>query len=227
MHRQSIAKWGRVGLWSLIAMIALQGVIARYFLPHALYLELLGRNFSEYVPQEIRIQRDLPIIEAVHRLPGLLLLILGMLQFDAGLRRRHPRLHRLSGMAFFAMLLLGIGTALVIVLLMPFAGVQESVLMVVMSLAMLFMLARAWTQARARRFAEHREWMIRLFGLSFFIALQRLYGTPMFLLTDWPQREAFMTSTVLAVVTAAVTAEWWINVSRDNQQPSPRPAVIA
>eukprot|EP01034_Spumella_vulgaris_P017422 gene17422-22221_t len=110
-------------------------------------------------------------------------------------------------MAFFAMLLLGIGTALVIVLLMPFAGVQESVLMVVMSLAMLFMLARAWTQARARRFAEHREWMIRLFGLSFFIALQRLYGTPMFLLTDWPQREAFMTSTVLAVVTAAVTAE--------------------
>lgn len=227
MHRDSIAKWGRRGLWTLIAMIALQGVIARYFLPDALYLELLGRNFSDYVPQEIRIQRELPIIEAVHRLPGLLLMVLGMLQFDAGLRRRHPRLHRLSGMGFFLMLLLGVATALVMVLRMPFAGVQETVLMVVMSMALLLMMAKAWTQARARRFAEHREWMIRLFGLTFFIALQRLYGTPMFLLTDWPQREAFMTSTVLAVVTVAVTAEWWINLSRSHPQPSSPPAVIA
>lgn len=227
MHRESIARWGRLGLWLLIAMIALQGVIARYFLPQELYLELLGQNFSDYVPQEIRIQRELPLIEAVHRLPGLLLLILGMLQFDAGLRRRHPRLHRLSGMAFFLMLLLSVGTALVIVLRMPFAGVQESVLMVLMSVACLFMMAKAWTQARARRFAEHREWMIRLFGLTFFIALQRLYGTPMFLLTDWPQREAFMTSTVLAVVTAAVAAEWWIHVSRDSRRPSPRTEAAA
>ena len=214
MRHQQLETWGKRGLWLLIAMMALQGVFARYLLPESQYLDLLGRNFHEYVPQEIRVRHDLPIVEAVHRLPGLLMMIFGMLQFDGGLRRRHPRLHRLSGLAFILMLLFGIVTGLVFAWRLPFSGIQGSVLMTVIAAVFLLMIAKALNHARAGRYARHREWMIRLFGLSFFVAVQRCYGTPMFLLTDWPQRDAFMLSTTLAVITVAVTAEWWIDRTR-------------
>lgn len=214
MQARKLEVWGRRGLWLLIAMMALQGVVARYLLPESLYLHLLGQNFHDYVPQEVRIRHELPLVEAVHRLPGLLMMVFGMLQFDASLRRRHPRLHRLSGICFLVMLLFGIVTGLVFAWRMPFSGIQESVLMTVVAGFFLLQIAQGWRHARAGRHAAHREWAIRLFGLSFFVAVQRCYGTPMFLLTDWPQREAFMLSTTLAVATVAITAEWWIQRTR-------------
>ena len=70
--------------------------------------------------------------------------------------------------------------------------------------------------------------MLRAFGLSLFIAVQRFYYTPMYLLfgESGSQRDLFFLAGLLATATTMAVAEWWIHRTRPivRLQPQGSPA---
>ena len=98
-----------------------------------------------------------------HGLGGTLALGLGAMQFSSRLRRRHPRVHRLSGRLYIAGTFIAGPVAIWMAFinspwfLIPFTIVQAGAWM-------LFTLI-AYSCIRRRDFKSHREWMIRSYAI--------------------------------------------------------------
>jgi len=98
-----------------------------------------------------------------HGLSGTLALALGALQFSTRLRRRHLRIHRLSGKLYIAGTFVAAPVAIWMAFvnspwfLIPFTVVQASAWM-------LFTLI-AYLCIRRRDISSHREWMMRSYAI--------------------------------------------------------------
>ncbi len=105
---------------------------------------------------------------------GSIALLTATMQIWPWLRRTHPAVHRWSGRAYLALGVLPGGLAALSVA--PFTVSGGPTGQVANSLLALLWLATAvagYRAARARRYAEHREWMIRSVALAFSIVANR------------------------------------------------------
>lgn len=165
-----------------------------------------------------------PGLMQVHVGLGALYLALALLQFSARVRDRWPALHRASGrLAVVAGLATG-GTALVIAAWFPFSGLAELAVVAPFAALFLLSLARGLWLARSRRFAEHREWMIRALAVGTSIATMRLIFVPALLLigpSDETARWLSLTSFGIAFVVHATAAEAWIRATREASPVAP------
>lgn len=110
---------------------------------------------------------------SVHLVFALLLTAIGVMQLIPALRRRAPAVHRTLGRVFMVGAALGTVSGFYLVWVKGTVG--GFAMHFAISLNGLFILAfawLAWRDARARRFAEHRRWALRLFmavnGVWFF-----------------------------------------------------------
>jgi uncharacterized membrane protein len=115
-----------------------------------------------------------------HFIGGAIALLAGAAQFWAGLRRRHPRVHRWTGRVYLAGVAIGATSAFVLsfraVLGWPFGTAT-------------FVMACAWTIATVMAFvairhgqvAAHREWMLRSYVIAFgFVWFRVMLVSPLF-----------------------------------------------
>ncbi len=115
----------------------------------------------------------IPVIAYLHIIPGGIALILGAFQFNEGLRRKRPVLHRRMGQFYVAAVALGgIGG----VLLAWYATQPPATRLGFGSLGVLWLVSCyfAYTHARARNFDQHRAWMIRCYALTLAAVTLRL-----------------------------------------------------
>lgn len=215
MDTQRIARYGRVLLWFLLLSTA-SGVVACYLLPQEVYLSIIRVLGGHYAEQEL-VLATRPWTEWLHRVVGIGLLALGMLQFDPALRRRRPTLHGWSGGAFLIATGVTAVTGLIFGLLQPFAGIPEQYFVVTVAMLLLWFTFTALSAVLQAQFARHREWMIRTLGLLFSIGVQRMYYVPFAHLTDARDPDVFMLTNWLAVVTVLVASETWISLTRAPQ----------
>ena len=186
------------------AILALLGIVAS--IEHFTDGDHYNPGFTEY-----------PLIIGSHVALGGLYLSLAMLQFIGRVRVGWPRLHRVSGrVAIVAGIVSGV-TALLITVLFPFSG--PAAMGVVGPFACLFLvaLARGLWLARARRFAAHREWMIRAMAVATSIATMRLIFVPALLVIGESEEVArwlSLTSFGAAFLIHSIVAEAWIHSTR-------------
>jgi len=117
-----------------------------------------------YFPEqrEIYLQREFAL--GVHVVGGVLALLIGPVQFVGRLRRRVVRVHRFMGATYVASAT-ALGLSGLILAPTAYTGLVASAGFTVLDLAMLF---TTWTAVRmivARRYGDHRRWMIRSFSL--------------------------------------------------------------
>lgn len=151
------------GLWSLAAFLSV-GVAgyAWYFAPH---VQDLG-------PQ---------IVANLYARPWLVLhvagagtaLMVGCFQFLPAVRRRRA-LHRGLGRTYATACIAG-GAAGFVLALGTTAGPVAAWGFGLLAPVWIYTTAQGWLTARARRFDEHRRWMIRSFALTFAAVTLRLY----------------------------------------------------
>ena len=149
----------------------------------ALTAVFLGVSLPRYLTLDPALSRSVPPADfppyypllVTHIFFGTFALVAAVLQLWPRVRRRHPAVHRFAGRVYLVAVLAASPCVLAIA---PFGswGPSEWV-----SVAMLGMLWPATTiagyrMARLRRFAEHREWMIRSVALSFSIVANRFWG---------------------------------------------------
>ncbi|PXA92201.1 hypothetical protein DMC25_03480 [Caulobacter sp. D4A] len=144
-------------------------------------------------------------------------LLVGPVQFLAGLRARRPALHRALGRLYVAGCLVG-GLAGLVLSLGSTAGPIATAGFGLLALAWLWTTGQAVHHAIARRIPEHRAWMIRSFSLTFAAVTLRLY-LPLAAITGLPMAEAYLAISFLCWVPNLLIAELSLRRS-----PSPQTA---
>jgi uncharacterized membrane protein len=151
-----------------------------------------------------------------HFIGGAIALLAGIVQFWAGLRRRHPRVHRWIGRVYLASVVVGAGSAFVLsfraVLGWPFGTAT-------------FVMACAWTLATVMAFvairrgqvAAHREWMLRSYVVAFgFVWFRVMVVSPLFAgLGSVPERLTVLLwlSWTVPLLLAELVLQWPRSVS--------------
>ncbi len=159
-----------------------------------------------------------PTIVNLHVVLGAAYLVFGVFQFAPFIRKRWPRYHRWAGRALLSAAVIIGGSALFMGLVIPFSGFPEQVVMGFFGVFFLLSVITGFVHARAKRFAEHREWMIRAYALGSAIVTMRLIFIPLLIINKVSSAEITalysIGSFTVAFIVHALVAETWIRMTR-------------
>lgn len=174
-----LVSWLSAGTFSVYIVIFYGG---------AAVLGTMAQDWNEVLPRLYE-QAAAPanIMIGLHFIAGAVVLILGPLQFLAGVRTRWPALHRWNGRIYLGCsALAGIGGLVYLALQGTVGGPMMTLGFGVYGALMLLASAQTLRYALARQLVEHRAWAIRLFTLGLGSWLYRMeYGLWLKAL-DWP-----------------------------------------
>ncbi len=185
-------------LWLLVAVLSAGVAIVsyRYFTPIGLEPpQILGNLFAK------------PWL-FVHIFGAAAALLVGPFNFLAGVRRRTPKVHRGGGRGYIVGCLVG-GVAGFVAAFGSFAGPIATAGFGSLAICWVTANSAGWLTARARRFQDHRAWMIRSFAMTFGAVTLRIYLSfiPLFHL-DFTQ--AYRAISFLAWVPNLLLAELYL-----------------
>ena len=110
----------------------------------------------------------------VHAASAATALLLGPVQFLPALRRRWLSVHRWTGRTYVVGCLAGGASALVLA-----AGTSSGMIagagFGALGVVWMYVTSQGWRAARARRWPEHRRWMVRSFAMTFAAVTLRIY----------------------------------------------------
>ncbi len=148
-------------------------------------------------------------------------LLLGPFNFVGAIRRRAPRVHRWVGRIYILGSLVGSAGGLVIAF-GSFAGPIATVGFVSLAVSWIVANVQGWRSAMDGRFADHREWMVRSFAMTFGAVLLRVY-LPLSQLLHIPFIDAYRAIAFLAWVPNLLVAEIYLRRTRGRDR-APRKA---
>ena len=164
---------------------------------------------------------------------GSVALLAGCLQVWPWFRRHYPAAHRLIGRVYLFGGVLPAGIAVLGVAPLSSTGFVSQVGNTFLALLWLPITIAGYRMARQRRFAEHREWMIRSFALTTSIVVNRLWAILLVVVLS-PQVDTTFGGDQDAMITAAanasvwlswvvnlLVAEWWLQRGRARAQRQP------
>ena len=154
-----------------------------------------------------------------HVVPGVLILLLAPLQFSGLIRRRWLPYHRWAGRLILIAVWICGSAALAFGLLVPFGGTPERVMTAIFGSLFLYFPGRGWRAIREGNVAQHREWMLRMYGLALAVALIRIIGALLVWLTPVGVREGFNWSFWGGFSLMLVLTEIWIRRTRAIHRP--------
>lgn len=154
-----------------------------------------------------------PVAIYLHVFAAALALLLGPLQFAAGLRARHPQLHRWSGRIYLGVGVLLGGLAGLWIATHAYGGPLARIGFACLAVAWLYSGAKAFAAIRRGEVAAHRRWMVRNFSLCFAAVTLRLY-IPLAFAAALPFETAYALIAWLCWVPNLLLAERWFNRER-------------
>jgi uncharacterized membrane protein len=170
--------WISLGLTTLFVFITSEALlIADYGMYHAYRLQVIA-------------DRHLLI---PHTFCGILALLAGPTQFSSRLRQRHLKVHRVLGRIYVISVFIGALTGIALAAGrpgLPGTSVQAAAWMVCTT--------AAFITARNRQIAQHRQWMVRSYAVTFTFVSSRV-------LNLWPLYWSHLGDTLAAVGVIAFT----------------------
>jgi hypothetical protein len=153
----------------------------------------------------------------LHIVPASLFMALMPLQFVRGIRARQLAWHRWSGRLLLVLgLVVGV-SALVMSYTMAIGGANETAATTLFAILFLIFLAMGFWNIRQRRVAQHREWMIRAFGVALGIATTRPIVGAFFAAGRLTPHEFFGIAFWLGFTLTLLGAEAWIHYTNENR----------
>jgi len=164
------------------------------------------------MPQNVAHNRFVQPWIIIHAGAAATALLSGPLHLLQTLRQHRPRAHRWVGRVYVAGCLVGGGSGLVLA-----AGVSEGPVaqagFACLGVLWITVTVQGWRSARARRWADHRRWMVRSFALTFAAVTLRLY-IPIALALGLDFSSAYRAIAWLAWVPNAIATKFYLNRQR-------------
>jgi len=210
----SISKPANRLLWTGVVLLVVIGIAAvtRRTLV-LLWPSLSGGKSNPAVALDAGFARHMALT-LVHILPGGLFLVLAPLQFMPSIRQQHLQFHRWSGRVLMMCgLIIGV-SALVMSFTMNIGGPNETAATTLFAIVFLICLVKAYVYIRRKEVAQHREWMIRAFGVGLGVATTRPIVGIFFATRRLTPHEFFGIAFWLGFTTTFLAAEAWIDYTR-------------
>jgi hypothetical protein len=147
-----------------------------------------------------------------HIVFGSVALVTACAQLWPWLRRRHPAVHRWSGRVYLVGGVLPGGVVVLGVAPVSSTGPVSAVGNSVLALLWLATAVAGWRAARARRFADHRAWMLRNVALTFSIVVNRVWIVVYLALFVAVGSSLDDPATITAAAAASVWSSWVVNL---------------
>jgi hypothetical protein len=135
-------------------------------------------------------------------------LILGPFQFLRRVRLTRPALHRWTGRTYAVCSVAG-GAAGLVLAFGARTGPVSTAGFGLLAVSWITATSLAWRAALARRFAEHRRWMIRSYAMTFAAVTLRIY-LPFAFLSPWGYDNTYRAISFLAWVPNLIVAEVYL-----------------
>jgi len=191
---------------------------SRWLTKHTLWLMLGLVAFFVFITNEVFLIADYPLYHEYrvqliadrcllfpHALFGTFALLSGPLQFSTRLRRRYVSFHRILGRLYVLCVVSAAVLAIIISAGRPlFAGT------IVQASAWIICTLAAFLTARNRQIAQHRQWMVRSYAVTFtFITLRILSIWPVYYnLSDTTDVVLIISTTFGSVLLADLGLNW-------------------
>jgi hypothetical protein len=191
--------------------------------------------------QKVGLRADVPLhfpLLVAHALAGGIALLLGPWQFVRRVRRI-PRVHRYLGRAFLFAGVVPASIAGMAVAWLSTAGPAASLGFALLDVAWLGTAFAGYRAARAGRYRDHQDWMIRCFAATFAAVTLRLWLVTL-VLAQLPLlhsvyhghfhalfHTAYVTVAWLAWVPNLLVVEWYLRRGRRRRDRAPAPAETA
>ena len=206
----------RIG-WVIVTLLVTLGLISIFNRSYMVLTALANPDLQQN-GFDIRYVEH-PIASLLHLLPALLIALLGPLQFIRKFRKHYPAAHRWNGRIYLICGTIGAFSGFYVGVFYPFSGLSgpgfnEAAATAFFASYVLFSLYKAYTSVRVRNFAQHREWMIRSWGLMLAIATERTLLGIFAATTDVELAVLFGTTFWLAGVINIAASEYWIHLTR-------------
>jgi uncharacterized membrane protein len=185
-------------LWTLYALLSAAVAIFSYrYLPRVGLLapEILANLFAR------------PWLN-VHVAGAATALLVGPIQFLPWVRRRFPALHRTLGRIYVIGCLVG-GVGGLVMAFGTLAGPIATVGFAGLAVCWIIANVQGWRLAMARRFEEHRAWMLRSFAMTFAAVTLRLYIVALPML-GMSYIDAYRTASFLAWIPNLILVELYL-----------------
>ena len=197
-------------LWCLVGFLTLIGIAVaarRFSLLMSDGISPDSGNPAKALDANFTPHRGLTL---AHIVPAFFYITLLPLQFLHRLRSRYPRLHRWNGRV-----LVGLGayvacTALVMSFTMAIGGANETAATALYAALLLLFLYKGFRAALARRYPEHREWMVRAYGVTLGISVTRPIVGAFFAARRLQPQQFFGTAFWLGFTISLLAAEGWL-----------------
>lgn len=209
--------------------------IVPLFLVVVLFLSFSLPPYFGLDPEQARIpiRKDVPwhyTMLVVHIFGGSVAVLAACLQVWPWLRKHYPTVHRWSGRAYVMVGIPFVGIPALFISPLSRSGFGGQVANTLWGILWLTCTILGYRMALKKRYAEHREWMLRSFALIFAIITNRLWGVAAGLALT-PQLDttfggdtnmlvmvAGPMSIWLSWVTNLIIVEWWMQHTRHRTQ---------
>ncbi|MEE2041773.1 DUF2306 domain-containing protein [Nocardiopsis sp. CT-R113] len=161
-----------------------------------------------------------------HIFGGTVLMALVILQVWPWIRRNHPAVHRWSGRVYVMFGIPFVGVPALLIAPHSHGGTSVAIINVLWATAWLAFTSIGYVMARRRRYATHREWMLRSFALILSIPLARV-SVPLLTIAMLPRLESGyggdLEALILDIAPGAaflntvlplLFVEWWLKYRR-------------
>ncbi len=171
---------------------------------------------GELNPDEFEIRYlNHPVVSALHMLFGIAFVALAPLQFSTKFRARNPKIHRWLGRFLLLAVVITAIYGIVAAAVMPvFGGLAGTTASWVFGSLFIVCAAFGFWNARRKRFAQHREWMIRTFAIGLAVGTQRIVLALLAFFGGYGFYESFGVALWIGFTFNMIVAETWINLSR-------------
>ena len=210
--QQRLDRWLVRGV-ALLVVVGVTSALARYLLPGRIHLWLAEPLYGSYAPEQLPVLAAHPVWEALHRLGGAVYLVLGVLQFQPGLRARRPALHRTVGRSFIGLSLVAAVSGGYMAVAFPYEP-GETLPALLAAGWMAFTAGMAWWLIRRRDVQRHREWMMRSLAVGLGIATIRVLAVIGLNLGPWNTRQLIAPLFWIGWLLTILAAEAWIRFRR-------------
>ena len=153
---------------------------------------LLATDYPMYHAYRLQVIADRHLL-IPHTLSGVIALVAGAMQFSSRLRRRHLKFHRILGRIYVVSVFIGAPTGIALAAGrpgMPGTSMQAA--------AWIVCTTAAFITARNRQIAQHRQWMVRSYAVTFTFVSSRV-------LNLWPLYWSHLGDALAAVGVIAFT----------------------
>ena len=153
---------------------------------------LLVTDYPMYHAYRLQVIADRHLL-IPHTLAGIFALLIGPINFSSRIRQRHIQLHRVLGRIYVISVFIGAATGVALATGRP--GLPGTSMQ---AAAWIVCTTAAFITARNRQIAQHRQWMVRSYAVTFTFVSSRV-------LNLWPRYWSHLGDTLSAVGVIAFT----------------------